>query len=60
MERYEDFYGCVAYIKPQGNGNVLLTIWSGTRRIFRKAYNSYRGAKIAMGQQSDCWERKEA
>ena len=60
MEKWRDFYGCTAYIKPQRDGSVKLTIWTGVHRIFSKVYSTYRGAKVAMGKQGDCWEKVEA
>lgn len=58
MEMYTDFYGCLARIQTTKSGKARLTIYSGTHMIFSKSYQSYRGAKIAMGKQSDCWRRK--
>lgn len=57
METYKDFYGCSAYIRTTKGGGARLTIYSGTHLIFAKNYQTYRGAKIAMGKQSDCWRR---
>lgn len=57
MESYKDFYGCTAYIRTAKSGRARLTIFTGTHLIFVKTYQTYRGAKIAMGKQSDCWRR---
>ena len=59
MEKWRDFYGCTAYLKPAKSGETRLTIYSGTHLIFKQNYKTYRGAKIAMGKQSDCWSRIE-
>ena len=59
MELYRDFYGCVACIRKYKSGSVRLTVRTpGGELIHAKNYNTYRGAKIAMGRLSDGWVRR--
>lgn len=51
---YRDFYGCTAKIVTYRDGSARLSICAGFERTTKK-YASERGAKIAMGKQSDGW-----
>lgn len=57
-EFYRDFSGCRASIK-QHAGKFRLKIWtpSGGLLIHSKRYDTYRGAKIAMGKIGDSWSK---
>lgn len=58
LERFRDFYGCSATIIRKRNQTYSLTIRMGTgERLFQKTYSTYKGARIAMGKWSDCWEK---
>lgn len=53
---YRDFYGGTASIQKTRKG-YKLTVCDGYGRAFlKKVYATERGAKIAMGKTSDCWE----
>ena len=55
-EFYRDFSGCRASIK-QHTGKFRLKIWtpSGSLLIHSKRYDTYRGAKIALGKAGQSW-----
>ena len=55
-EFYRDFSGCRASIK-QHAGKFRLKIWtpSGSLLIHSKRYDTYRGAKIALGKAGQSW-----
>ena len=58
VERFKDFYGCTATIIRRRNHRYSLTIRLGTGKcLYRNSYASYKGARIAMGKWSDCWEK---
>lgn len=58
IERFKDFYGCHATIIRKRNGTYSLLIRSHTgKRLFKNSYETYKGARIAMGKWSDCWEK---
>ena len=58
IERFKDFYGCRATIIRSRSQRYSLTIRIGNGKlIFRKTYDTYKGARIAMGKWSDCWEK---
>ena len=58
-EYYRDFYGCTASIREKRNGTFRLIMSTPQGKLIQaKDYNTYRGAKIAMGRSSDCWERR--
>ena len=54
---FHDFYGCEAHIWEQDDGTANLVIYSGHSchavMIHDKFYNSFRGARIALGIFSD-------
>ena len=55
--RFKDFYGCTASIAPTIGAQARLKEFLGNGRlIHNKTYNTERGARIAMGRMSDCWE----
>lgn len=57
---YRDFYGCTASIRTRYNGNVELVIRTGLGGlVLRREYDTERGARIAMGQYSDCWTEQK-
>ena len=57
-ESYKDIYGCTASIVQTKNG-YRLKVFAGCRYIINKVYDTYRGAKIAMGRTGDAgdWRR---
>ena len=56
MKKYfKDIYGCTASIS-QGNGKFVLRVSNGYRVFYRKAYDTFKGARIAMGKLGDCWK----
>lgn len=56
--RFHDLYGCSATIIRKRNQTYDLTIRTrDSSLIHKKNYASYRGARIAMGKWSDCWEK---
>lgn len=59
MKRYyKDFYGATASIEEKKDGTAILrTSVAGSRT--KKTYNSFRGAKIALGRMSDCWKESK-
>ena len=58
IERFKDFYGCHATIIRNRNQTYRLFIRSGTGKLlYRKTYETYKGARIGMGKWSDCWEK---
>lgn len=59
--RFHDLYGCSATIIRKRNQSYELTIRMRTGDIlYKKSYDTYRGARIGMGKWSDCWERSFA
>ena len=57
IHKYRDFYGCHAYIKPErhayGKPYYTLSVWYGTKCIHRQNYNTFKGARIALGRITD-------
>ena len=52
---YSDFYGSTASLKEYG-GKFILTVRLADGSLYsKKKYDSYRGAKIALGKMGDCW-----
>lgn len=60
-ERYEDVYGCVGIITRMSTGRTKLSIYTHYGdTVVSKWYDSYRGAKIAMGRYGEgMWRRVE-
>ena len=58
IKRFHDFYGCHATIIRRRNQtyDLVIRISNGTL-LHKKNYETYRGARIAMGKWSDCWEK---
>jgi len=54
---YRDFYGATASIEVNRDDTATLSVSSGGKR-FRKTYNTYKGARIALGKWSDSWQRR--
>ena len=58
LERFKDFYGCRASIIRRRNQTYTLFFRLGTGKLlYRGNYKTYKGARIAMGKWSDCWEK---
>lgn len=58
IERFRDFYGCRATIIRRRNQTYSLFIRRGDGKLLcRSNYATYKGARIAMGTWSDCWEK---
>ena len=58
IERFHDFYGCRATIIRKRNQTYNLYIRTETGKLLLKNnYETYKGARIAMGKWSDCWEK---
>lgn len=58
IERFCDFYGCRATIIRKRDHTYDLFIRLGTGALLhKKNYATRRGARIAMGKWSDCWEK---
>ena len=58
---YKDFYGNTASIftkKSNPNFAELIIRDAYGKMIWKKKYNSPKGARIAMGKQSDCWTER--
>ena len=57
---YRDFYGCTASLRTRYDGStelVIRTHLGGT--VLRRTYDTEHGARIAMGQYSDCWTEQK-
>lgn len=61
MKRYfRDFYGCTASIRTRYSGRTELVIRTSLGGlVLRREYDTERGARIAMGQYSDCWTEQK-
>lgn len=61
-EFYTDFYGCRYRITHDTRTDLcLLDAWTGRGdKILSSRYNSYRGARIALGKYTEGTARKEA
>ena len=57
---YTDCYRGTASIVEEARGYVLTVCDGHGRRTLRKAYGTWRGARIAMGRMSDCWREVRA
>lgn len=58
-ETYKDFYGCIATVIVSVTGKTNLAVRTDRGSLVHaKTYDTYRGAKIAMGRMSDCWHRQ--
>ena len=57
---FRDRYGGTASIGETARGYVLTVCDGHGRRTLRKSYDTYRGARIAMGRTSDCWRPADA
>ena len=56
IEKYVDFYGCRATITVCNDGRSNLAIRTDLGSLVHaKTYNTYHGAKVAMGKLSDGW-----
>jgi hypothetical protein len=53
IERYKDFYGCTASIRPKGDGFRLISKTPRGRKISDKVYKTHQGATRAMNNDSD-------
>ena len=53
MKKFKDFYGCVAILKPRGDGVHLTIKTAGGKTVLSKTYPTERGARVAMGKCSD-------
>ena len=53
---YRDFYGSTASIKQSANSALLTVRTSYGKIIHYKRYKTFKGARIALGRLSDCWE----
>ena len=51
---FRDFYGCTASISETRDGRYALCSTAGHCRTTAK-YDTYRGARQAMGRMSDGW-----
>lgn len=59
LEVFRDFYGCSGYVRRFKNGSARLTIHNPQGYlIWARNYQTYRGARIAMGKLSDGWTRR--
>ncbi len=52
---YHDFYGSTASLKKWGEKWFLTVRLANGELYSKKSYNSYRGAKIALGKMGDAW-----
>lgn len=57
---FKDFYGCTASIKENAGCYWLRVSNAHGRRIKNAAYETYRGARSAMGRMGDCWKEVTA
>ena len=54
---YTDIYGCTADLCEYPSGTTRLTVRDPRGTIIhRKEYNTWRGAKVALGKLSDGWK----
>lgn len=53
---YKDSYGCRASITLGRNGYRLWITDNYGITLWKRIYKTYRGAKSAMGRQSDSWK----
>jgi hypothetical protein len=53
VERYKDFYGCTASIRPKGDGFRLIVKDSRGRKIRDTKHKTHRGAARAMNNDAD-------
>lgn len=57
MKFYKDWYGCTASTEDTFDGVRLVVRLGNGKKTLDKTYNTERGAKIAMGKQTDSgWE----
>lgn len=54
IERYKDFYGCTASIRPKGDGYRLIVRIPNGRKIRDTIFKTHRGAVRAMNNDSEC------
>ena len=57
-EFWKDIYGCTASIAKTSNG-YRLKVFAGYKYIINKTYDTYRGARIALGRTGEAgdWRR---
>ncbi len=53
IEKFRDFYGCTASIRPKDGGFRLISKTSKGRKIRDKVFKTHRGAARAMQNDSD-------
>lgn len=59
-EFYRDFSGCTASIRRSGNKfRLRIRTAFGGLLLHSKSYDTYRGAKIAMGKAGQSWTKIE-
>ena len=59
VDTFKDVYGCTATITESTSGKANLAIRNNRGNlIYAKTYDSYLGAKIAMGKTSDGWRKQ--
>lgn len=59
-EFYRDFSGCTASIRKSGDRfRLRIRTPSGGLLIHSKSYDTYRGAKIALGKAGQSWTKTE-
>lgn len=54
---YKDIYGCSASI-TKWRDKFILKVSNGYRVFYKKMYDTFKGARIAMGRIGDGWEEK--
>ena len=55
---YHDFYGSTASLKEWGNRFILTVRLPDGSLYSKKSYDTYKGAKIALGRMGEGWEEK--
>ena len=59
MKRYfYDFYGSTASIKKWGSKWILTVRNCYGDIVHKKNYTTFKGARIALGKNGECWEEK--
>lgn len=53
VERYKDFYGCTASIRPVSDGFKLISRLPSGRKLREQVYTTHRGAMRAMQNDAD-------
>jgi hypothetical protein len=56
LKKYKDFYGCTATIRTSKGQYKLVMKTAAGKTIGNNLYDTFNGARIAMGKSSDGWK----